>query len=152
MTYDELNEIFLRGDPDEWLSQDHGYFIYKGDLNLRVEMVERENDSRTGQRYSAPWIEALHRRHPAIRQIFAIVYGGTLVVEVDTVVIDQRTIVPIPESPDHSTMSRWNYGFGKIVEQYRTEDGGVYSLDSILRDARITPEKDTRTDVEPESP
>jgi hypothetical protein len=60
--------------------------------------------------------------------------------------------VPIPESPDHSTMSRWNYGFGKIVEQYRTEDGGVYSLDSILRDARITPEKDTRTDVEPESP
>jgi len=140
MTYDELNEIILRGDPDEWLSQDKGYFIHKGDLNLRIEMVDRENDSRTGQRLSGPWIEALHRRHPAIRQMFAIVYGGTLVVEVDTVAIDQRTIVPLPESPDHSTMSRWNYSFGKIVEQYRTEDGGVYSLDSILRDARITPE------------
>jgi len=138
MTYDELNEIILRGDPDEWLLQDQGYFVYKGDLNLRIEMVDRENDSRTGQRVSEPWIDALRRRHPARRQMFAIVYGGTLVMEVDTVMIDQHTFVPLPESPDHSVMSRWNYGFGKIVEEY----GGVHSLDSILREARITPKDD----------
>jgi hypothetical protein len=35
MTYDELNEMILRGGSDEWLSQDPG-FIYKGDLNLRM--------------------------------------------------------------------------------------------------------------------
>jgi hypothetical protein len=140
MTYDELNEIILRGDADEWLSQGPGYFIYKGDLNLRIEMVDRENDSRTGERFSEAWTEALRTSHPATRQIFAIIYGGTLVMEVDTVMIDQRTIVPLPESPDHSTMSRFNYGFGKIVEEYRSEYGGVYSLDSILREARITPE------------
>src|SRR5215211_8997066 len=139
MTYDELNEIILRGDPDEWISQEQS-LIYKGDLNLRTEMTDRDY-SRNGERFSEPWTEALRTAHPATRQIFWILYGGTLVVEVDTVVIDQRTIVPLPESPDHSTMSRWNYSFGKIVEQYRTEDGGVYSLDSILRDARITPEK-----------
>jgi len=75
--------------------------------------------------------------------MFGIIYGGTLVMEVETVVIDQRTIVPLPESQeDRSTMSRWNYGFGKIVEEYRAEYGGVYSLDSILREARITPEDD----------
>ena len=139
MTYDELNEIILRGDPDEWLRQAPG-FIYKGDLNLRIEMIDREDDSRTGERFSEPWTDALRTAHPARRQICWILYGGTLVMEVDTVVIDQHTIVPLPESPDHSTMSRWNYGFGKIVEEYRAEYGGIYSLDSILSQAGITPE------------
>jgi hypothetical protein len=141
MTYDELNEIILRGDPDEWLSQDPG-LIYKGDLNLRIEMIDREDDSRTGERFSEPWTEALRTAHPATRQIFWILYGGTLVMEVDTVVIDQHTIVPLPESPDHSAMSRWNYSFGKIVEEYRSEYGGIYSLDAILSQAGITPEDD----------
>ena len=69
--------------------------------------------------------------------------------EVETVVIDQRTVVPLPESQDHLTMSRFNYGFGKIVDQYRAEYGGIYSPDSILRQAGITPEEKTiRTDVE----
>jgi hypothetical protein len=137
MTYDELNEIILRGDPDEWLSQEQG-LIYKGDLNLRIEMTDRDY-SRNGERFSEPWTEALRAAHPATRQIFWILYGGTLVVEVHTVVIDQHTIVPLPESPEYSTMSRWNYGFGKIVEEHRADYGGVYSLDSILSQAGITP-------------
>jgi hypothetical protein len=141
MTYDELNEIFLRGDPDEWLSQglsqEQG-LIYKGDLNLRIEMTDRDY-SRNGERFSEPWTEALRAAHPATRQIFWILYGGTLVVEVHTVVIDQHTFVPLPESPEYSTMSRWNYGFGKIVEEHRADYGGVYSLDSILSQAGITP-------------
>jgi hypothetical protein len=137
MTYDELNEIILRGDPDEWLSLDQR-FIYKGDLNLRIEMLDHEDDSRSGKRFTEPWTEALHTAHPATRQIFWVIYGGTVVVEVDTVVIDQRTIVPLPESPDHSTMSRWNYGFGKVVEEHRAEASGMYSLDSILTEAGIT--------------
>ena len=141
MTYDELNEIILRGDPDEWLSQEQG-LIYKGDLNLRIEMIDREDDSRTGERFSEPWTDALRTAHPATRQIFWILYGGTLVLEVDTVMIDKRTFVPLPESPDHSTMSRWNYGFGKIVEEYGAEAGGFYSLDMILREAGISPEGD----------
>jgi hypothetical protein len=136
MTYDELNEIFLRGDPDEWVSQEQG-LVYKGDLNLRIEMTDRDY-SRNGERFREPWTEALPSGHPATRQIFLILYGGTLVMEVDTVVIDQHTIVPLPESPDHSTMSRWNYGFGKLVEEYRTEYGGIYSLDAILSQAGIT--------------
>ncbi len=140
MTYDELNEIILHGDPDEWLSQEQG-LIYKGDLNLRIEMTDRDY-SRTGERFSEPWTEALRTAHPATRQIFWILYGGTLVMEVDTVVIDRHTIVPLPESPNHSTMSRWNYAFGKIVEEYRTEYGGIYSLDAILSQAGIIPEDD----------
>jgi hypothetical protein len=137
MTYEELNEIILRGDPYEWISQEQS-LIYKGDLNLRIEMADREY-SRTGERFSEPWTEAVRAAHPATRQVFWILYGGTLVVEVHTVVIDQRTIVPLPDSPDHSTMSRWNYGFGKIVEEHRADYGGVYSLDSILSQAGITP-------------
>jgi hypothetical protein len=137
MTYDELNEIILRGDPYEWISQEQG-LIYKGDLNLRIEMTDRDY-SRNGERFSEPWTEALRTAHPATRQIFWILYGGTLVVEVHTVVIDQHTIVPLPESPEYSTMSRWNYGFGKIVEEHRADYGGVYSLDSILSQAGITP-------------
>jgi hypothetical protein len=141
MTYDELNEIILRGDPDEWISQglsEDQRIIYKGDLNLRIEMTDRDY-SRNGERFSEPWTEALRAAHPATRQIFWILYGGTLVVEVHTVVIDQRTIVPLPESPDHSTMSRRNYAFGKIVEEHRGDYGGIYSLDSILSQAGITP-------------
>ena len=138
MTYDELNEIILRGDPDEWLSQEQG-LIYKGDLNLRIEMTDRDYSS-NGERFSEPWTEALPAVHHATRQIFWILYGGTLVLEVDTVVIDKRTFVPLPESPDLSTMSRWNYGFGKIVEEYRAEHGGFFSLDTTLSRAGITPE------------
>jgi hypothetical protein len=141
MTYDELNEIILRGDPNEWISQglsEDQWLIYKGDLNLRIEMTDRDY-SRNGERFSEPWTEALRTAHPATRQIFWILYGGTLVVEVHTVVIDQHTIVPLPESPEYSTMSRWNYGFGKIVEEHRADYGGVYSLDSILSQAGITP-------------
>jgi hypothetical protein len=138
MTYDELDEIILRGDPYEWISQEQS-LIYKGDLNLRIEMADREY-SRTGERFSEPWTEALRTAHPATRQIFWILYGGTLVMEVHTVVIDQHTIVPLPDSPDHSTMSRRNYGFGKIVEEHRADYGGVYSLDTILSQAGITPE------------
>jgi hypothetical protein len=138
MTYDELNEIILRGDPDEWISQEQS-LIYKGDLNLRIEMADRDY-SRTGERFSEPWTEALRTAHPATRQIFWILYGGTLVMEVHTVVIDQHTIVPLPDSSDHSTMSRRNYGFGKIVEEHRADYGGVYSLDTILSQAGITPE------------
>jgi hypothetical protein len=141
MTYDELNEIILRGDPNEWISQglsEDQWLIYKGDLNLRIEMTDRDY-SRNGERFSEPWTEALRAAHPATRQIFWILYGGTLVMEVDTVVIDQHTIVPLPESPEYSTMSRWNYGFGKIVEEHRADYGGVYSLDSILSQAGITP-------------
>jgi hypothetical protein len=140
MTYDELNEIILRADPEEWISQDQQGFIYKGDLNLRIEMLDREDDSRSGKRFSESWSEALRTAHPATRQIFWILYGGTVVMAVDTVLIDQHTIVPLPESPDHSTMSRFNYGFGKIVEHYRAAAGGIYSLDSILHEAGITPE------------
>jgi hypothetical protein len=138
MTYDELNEIILRGGPDEWLSQDQ-WLIYKGDLNLRIEMTDREN-SRTGESFSEDWTEALPAVHPATRQIFWIHYGGTRVMDVHTAVIDQRTIVPLPDSPDHATMSRWNYGFGKIVEEYRAEHGGFFSLDTTLSRAGITPE------------
>jgi hypothetical protein len=142
MTYDELNEIILRGDPNEWISQglsEDQWLIYKGDLNLRIEMADSDY-SRTGERFSEPWTEAVRAAHPATRQIFWILYGGTLVMEVDTVMIDQRTIVPLPESPDHSTISRRNYAFGKIVEEHRADYGGVYSLDSILSQAGITPE------------
>src|SRR5215204_3188893 len=105
MTYDELNEIILRGDPDEWLSQDQRYFIYKGDLNLRIEMIDRQNDSRTGERFSEPWSEALRTGHPATRQIFGIIYGGTLVMEVETVLIDHRATPRIPRRPfDHEPL------------------------------------------------
>jgi hypothetical protein len=37
-------------------------------------------------------------------------------------------------------MSRWNYAFGKIIEEYRADYGGIYSLDAILSQAGITPE------------
>jgi hypothetical protein len=105
-------------------------------------MTDRDY-SRNGERFREPWAEALPAGHHPTRQIFWILYGGTLVMEVHTVVIDQHTFVPLPESPDHSTMSRWNYGFGKLVEEYRrSEYGGIYSLDAILSQAGITPEDD----------
>ena len=67
LTYEELNRIILQGNPEDWLSRDQRYFIYKGDLNLRIEMIDREIDSRTGKRFSEPWIEALRTAHPATR-------------------------------------------------------------------------------------
>lgn len=135
MTYDELNEIIRRGNRREWLSNNE-FLVFKGDLNLRIEMADHEN-SRTGESFREAWSDALPAVHPATRQVFWIHYGDTRVMEIHAVDIDQRTVVPLPDSPDHSTMSRWNYGFGKIVEEYGAEYGGIYSLDSIMSKAGI---------------
>lgn len=135
MTYDELIEIIGRGNPDEWISEE-AFLIHKGDLNLRIEMVDRER-SDTGDGFHEDWTEGLGG-HPPKRQVFWIYYGSTRVMEIHTVVIDQRTIVPLPDSDDHSSMDPWHYAFGKIVERYRAAYGGIYSLDSVLRRAGIS--------------
>jgi hypothetical protein len=136
MTYEELNAIILRGDRREWLYQG-AFLVYKGDLNLRIETVDSER-SATGESFSEDWSDAIPSLHPPTRQVFWIHYCNTRVLEVYTVLIDQRTIVPLPDSDDHSTMSAWNYGFGKIVEEYSQEYGGAYSLDTFLNRAGIT--------------
>jgi hypothetical protein len=136
MTYDELNEIILRGDPNEWLSREE-FLIYKGDLNLRIEMADRVRSS-TGEPFSEDWSDALPAVHPATQLIFWIHYGNTKVDEVYAVDIDQRTTVPLPDSHDHSSMSMWNYSFGKIVKAYRADYGGPYSLDRFLERVGIT--------------
>ncbi len=136
MTYAELNEIILRGNPDEWLSEE-AFLIYKGDLNLRIYMTGRE-ESDTGESFSEDWSDALPAVHPATRLVYWILYGSTRVMEVHAVNIDQRTTVPLPDSDDHSSMSTWNYGFGKIVGAARAGSDGIYSLDRILARAGIT--------------
>jgi hypothetical protein len=136
MTYDELNAIILRGGPNEWLSQEE-LLIFRGDLNLRIEMADRER-SGTGDSFTENWTEALPTAHPATRQVYWVYYGSTKVMDVHTVNIDQRTTVPLPDSDDHASMSAWNYGFGKILEAYRADYGSIYSLDAILPRAGIT--------------
>ncbi len=136
MTYDELNEIILRGNPDEWLSEEAD-LIYKGDLNLRIYMADRE-ESETGESFSEDWSDSLAAVHPATRLVFWVFYGSTRVMQVYTVNIDQRTTVPLPDSDDHTSMSAWNYGFGKIVGAARAGSDGIYSLDNILSRVGIT--------------
>jgi hypothetical protein len=134
MTYDELNSIILRGDPNQWLSQER-WLIYKRDLNLRIEMADH---SGTGDSFHADWTENFPAAHPATRQVFFIHYGSTPVMDVHTVNIDQRTTVPLPDSDDHASMSAWNYGFGKTIEAYRANYGSIYSLDAVLERAGIS--------------
>jgi hypothetical protein len=137
MTYEDLNSIIMHGEPDQWLSQER-WLIYKSDLNLRIEMADREH-SDTGDPFTEDWTDDFPAAHPATRQIFWIHYGSTLVMEVHTVNIDQRTMVPLPDSDDHSSMSRWHYGFGKILGAYRAySDHDLYSLDGVLNRAGIT--------------
>jgi hypothetical protein len=135
MTYDDLNSIILRGDPDQWISQER-WLIYKNDLNLRIEMVDH---SGTGDPFHEDWAENFPAAHPPTRQVFWIHYGSTPVMDVHTANIDQRTMVPLPDSDDHSSMSRWNYGFGKILGAYSAySDHNLYSLDGVLGRAEIT--------------
>ncbi len=136
MTYDELNEIILRGDPQEWLSEE-AFLIYRGDLNLRIYMADRE-ESGAGDAFREDWSDALPAVHPPTRKIYWVLYGNTRVTEVHAVLIDQRTVVPLPDSDDHASMSAWNYGFGKIIEKYSADYGGIYSLDSILNKVGIS--------------
>jgi hypothetical protein len=136
MTYDDLNSIILQGDPNQWLSQER-WLINRGDLRLRIEMVDRAH-SDTGDSFREDWTENLPEAHPATRQVFWVHYGSTPVMEVHTVIIDQRTTVPLPDSDDHASMSAWNYGFGKIIEAYRADYGSPYSLDAVLARAGIS--------------
>jgi hypothetical protein len=134
MTYEEVNEIILRGNVDEWMPEDER-LIYKGDLHLRIEMAD-DGRSATGEPFSEPWASILGG-HPPTKQVYWIHYGSTRVAEVPTVSIDQRTHIPLPDAHDHSSMSAWNYGFGKIIEAY-SAFRGIYSLDSVLERAEIT--------------
>lgn len=76
--------------------------------------------------------------HPPTKELHRIHYGATHVMDVPTVGIDQRTYVPLPDSDDHTSMSRWNYGFGKIIEAYSAFYGSIYSFDLVLERAGIT--------------
>lgn len=135
MTYDELNKIISRGEPQEWLSKEAN-LIYKDDLNLRIYMADRE-ESETGDEFREDWSDALPAAHAPTRKVYWILYGSTRVLDLHAVVIDQRTVVPLSDSDDHSSMSAWRYGFGKIIEKYNADYGGIYSLDSIMDKARI---------------
>ena len=138
MNREELNRIILQGNPEDWDSLEE-MLIFKGDLNLRIELADREY-SDTGDSFTEDWTEALPAVHPATKQVFWVHYGSTKVMEVHTVNIDQRTWVPLPDSDDHTSMGAWRYGFGKIIEAYRAKHGGFFSLDTILSRAGIIPE------------
>ena len=135
MTYDELVEAIGRGQPEDWLVQGVG-LVYKQDLNVRIE----ENDAMSRMEFHEPWIDDLPSVAPPERLVYWVYYGVTKVMEIHTVWVDGRTIVPLPDSRDRFSMSRWNYSFGKIVEQLAYPEahlGGIYSLDHILNRAGI---------------
>jgi hypothetical protein len=73
MTYEELNQIILRANAYEWLSENE-LLIYKGDLHLRIEMADRER-SETGRPFTEDWADALPG-HPPTRQVYWI-YSDT---------------------------------------------------------------------------
>jgi hypothetical protein len=140
MTYEELVAIFRTGDRDEWISEDE-FLVFKGDLNLRIEMARR-GWSGTGDAFVETWTTSLSSGRPLTRQVYIVHYGSTKVMEVHTVVTEHRTIVPLPDSDDHSSMSKWKYGFGKIVEERDAQYGGLFGLDLALKEANISVRSD----------
>ena len=136
MTYDEVVEAIGRGRQDDWLSVAPSW-IYKRDLNLRIEEVE-EGTGMSGTEFHEPWVDDLPLMEPARRIVFWVYYGVNRIMEIHTVIVDGRTIVPLPDGRDRFSMSKWKYSFGKIVEMYDATDlEGIYSLDTFLARAGI---------------
>jgi hypothetical protein len=137
VTYDEVLAAIGRGNKNDWLKIG-GAWVYKYDLLLHIEEA-KEVPSLAGSRFSEPWVKELTTADPAERVVFFVCYGVNRVMEIHTVLVDRRTIVPLTDSQDYFSMDRWNYSFGKIVEEYSDTDlSGIYSLDTILERAGIT--------------
>jgi len=66
MNREELNRIILQGNPEDWDSLEE-MLIFKGDLNLRIELADREYSDtgirlrKTGQRRSQPCTPRLNK-------------------------------------------------------------------------------------------
>jgi hypothetical protein len=135
VTYDQMMEAIGGGQKEDWLAV--GLVrVYKGDLNLRIE--EADNHGMSGLPFSEPWVDDLPGAAPPKRIVYWVHYGATRVLEIHAVLVDGRTVVPLPDAQDRLSMDRWNYSFGKIVEEYDViELGGTYSLDAILARAGI---------------
>lgn len=137
MSYDELMEIVGTSSRDDWLRRPGGTFVYKGDLNVRIEDA---SDSLSSQARESrePWAERMSDTTPLTR-VFRIYYGVTPAEEVYAVLINGRTVVPVPKGPEEElAISEWEYNFGKIVEEYPGGTlAGIHSLDAILGRAGI---------------
>jgi hypothetical protein len=137
MTYDQVLAAIGRGQQEDWLA-DGPSLIYKGDLNLRIEEVE-EGTAMSGRDFHEPWVDDINLTGDPKRVVYWIYYGVNRIMEIHTVLVDEHTVIPLPESKDRFSIDRWNYSFGKIVEHYRnTELGGIYSLDTVLERAGIS--------------
>jgi hypothetical protein len=92
----------------------------------------------SGTEFHEPWVDDLPLMEPARRIVFWVYYGVNRIMEIHTVIVDGRTIVPLPDGRDRFSMSKWKYSFGKIVEMYDATDlEGIYSLDTFLARAGI---------------
>ncbi|MBA3290242.1 MAG: hypothetical protein H0U17_01970 [Actinobacteria bacterium] len=137
MTYDEVLEAIGRGQQDDWLPMG-GRFVYKHDLNIRIEEAE-EGPGISGSEFHEPWVDDIPATESPKRVVFWVYYGVNQIMEIHTVLVDGRTIVPLPDSKDRFSMDKWNYSFGKIVELYSNTDlGGINSLDTFLSRAGIS--------------
>jgi hypothetical protein len=136
MTYDEAVAAIGRGQKSDWLERG-GLWVYKGDLNLRIEEAE-EGESMSGTEFHEPWVDDLFATEAPKRIVYWVYYGVNRIMEIHTVLVDGRIIVPLPDLKDRFFMDRWNYSFGKIVALYGEADlGGINSLDTVLDRAGI---------------
>ena len=131
MTYDEVLEVIGRGQREDWLVVG-GARVYKGDLNLRIE---EQQGGLSGTEFDEPWLDVLPKGPKAPKRlVFWVYYGVNRIMEVHTVLLDGRTIVPFPDQEDRFSMDSRDYSFGKIVEEYPDTP---FSLDVILKRAGI---------------
>ncbi len=129
MTYDEVVEAIGRGRKDDWRLVEAS-LIYKHDLHLRIEAAIE--DARSGTTFSEPWVDDIASGEPPMRVVYGVHYGVSKIMEIHTVWVGGRTIVPLPDRKDRFYIDRWQYSFGKIIELYTNTE-----LDAVLASAGI---------------
>jgi hypothetical protein len=135
MTFEEFERIIFESKSNDWIFNDsEGAYIYKKDLNVRIQ--RKEEDELDERKFKEKWTEKFPDRN-AYRQEYALFYGSSycgyqLLIAVDGF----RAYIPIPKSSGELKITKKQYSFGKIINDLNRDE-----LDQYLKMGGISVEE-----------
>ncbi|MGI9440689.1 MAG: hypothetical protein ACR2OT_06890 [Parvibaculales bacterium] len=139
--FDDILSTIEQSDPkNDWVGvifeSSLDYYVYKDDVNLRIEELkdypDSENESSERELFSEPWLDNLPNNR-TYRRYYKIYFNSSILIEIMLLSVDGgRATIPLPVSRDNLRIrSSLDLAVAKIV-------GNLEALDKYLERLKLT--------------
>lgn len=99
-TINEIDEILKNSNPDEWQrNENQGLFVYRSDVNLRIERDSNFEDFDEGWLPSTPF-DNISGKKPVYKVKYIVKYNQTEIAHKFLILIDGvYVLIPMPKNP-----------------------------------------------------